>query len=106
MKCSNLSKIFAASVLASSLAILPLAVPAGAQTSNGTDTTNSAPRSSINNSDYNRGADYNNNHDHGGYWGLLGLIGLLGLGGMARGKRSEPMAHRSTDDVSSTTYHR
>jgi uncharacterized membrane protein len=110
MKRSNLSKVFAASILASSLAVLPITLPASAQTGSGTGSSsgagsyNSAPSGTANNdAGYSNGGDH---HDHGGYWGLFGLVGLLGLAGMGRKRAATTTAYRNPDEVSSGTYRR
>jgi len=89
MKHSNALQVVGAGILASGIAIVPLTMPAFAQSSSSPSTnttssgTDNAPR---------QAAD---NRDNGGSnWGLLGLIGLAGLAGLAKGKRSEPVAYR------------
>ena len=100
MKRSNLSKVFAAGVVASSLAFVPLTLPASAQT--GTDgSTYSAP--SQDTSTTTTSTEGDRDFD----WGWLGLIGLAGLAGLAR-KREEPVRYREPNEVvsSSSTYRR
>lgn len=84
---STASKLAGASLLALSLTILPLALPAEAQ-------TNSAPAQ--NNTDSNRvildrtpfqESERDNNH-----WGALGLLGILGLANLFR--KDEPARYR------------
>ncbi len=72
MKRFNLSKVVGASVLSLSLAILPLSLPASAQTS----TESNQP--TIDTTPFQETRDDNNN------WGWLGLIGLIGLANLFR----------------------
>lgn len=87
IKPFDMSKNAASALLALSLAILPSAFPAQAQ-------TNSAPPQ--NNTDSNRvildrtplqESKRDNNH-----WGALGLLGILGLANLFR--KDEPKAYR------------
>ena len=75
MKTNVLSKWVGASALAVSLAILPSALPAAAQTTPGDATT---PGSTVTTTT----AD-----DDGFDWGWLGLLGLIGLAGLKGSKR-------------------
>ena len=81
-----MSKLIGAGALATSLAFLPLALPASAQNS-GETTDSTSGTSSYQGTDSTRG-------DRDFDWGWLGLIGLAGLAGLAKGKRSEPVAYR------------
>ncbi|HEY9832682.1 MAG TPA: WGxxGxxG family protein [Stenomitos sp.] len=86
MNISSVSKFISAGVIAASLAVLPLAVPAQAQTENtAPDTT------------YNQRTDdvdtANTNDDFN--WGWLGLLGLAGLAGLARKNHRETVHTRS-----------
>lgn len=84
MKSSDLSKVVGASVLALSVAILPLSLPASAQTStepNPTNVDNNGPVLDTTPFQETRGVADN--------WGWLGLIGLLGLLNLFR-KGEEP----------------
>ena len=87
VKPSNISKTTAATLIALSLAVLPSAMPASAQ-------TQSAPAQ--NNSDSNgvvldrtplQESKEDNNH-----WGALGLLGILGLANLFR--KDEPKRYR------------
>ncbi len=89
---SNLSKILSASVLSLGMTILPLTIPAQAQTT--TDPT-------INNPNVPNTGVY---EDRGFDWGWLGLLGLLGLAGLAGRKRQEPTRYNDPNVVGSTTY--
>ncbi len=95
MKRSNLSNLVGVSAIGLSLAILPLSLPASAQTDTapGTttapDTTTTSPVQTTNNTG---GADRDFD------WGWLGLIGLAGLAGLSR-KGGEPTRYRDPDPV-------
>lgn len=94
MKRSNLSKVFGSALLTASLAVVPFAVPAIAQTDTAPrsdSNTNTAPRGDV------RNADSDNNDVD---WGWLGLLGLLGLAGLVRGR------DRAPDTVAGSTYPR
>jgi len=95
---SNLTKVIGAGVFALSMTMLPLTLPAQAQSNGGTSnttsdgTTTTAPSTTT----YER-----NDFD----WGWLGLIGLLGLGGLAGKKRSEDATrYRDPNAVGTSTY--
>ena len=87
MKISSVSKFMGASAIAASLAILPLTVPAQAQTQDTAPNTNT----------YNQGTsnvdatDTSDDFD----WGWLGLLGLAGLAGLAGRNRRETVHTRS-----------
>ncbi len=76
MKGFTLSKIVGTGALISSLAFVPLALPASAQNSPATSTDQTTQSSA--------------SRDRGPDWGWLGLIGLLGLAGLAGRKSEEP----------------
>jgi len=99
MKFSNVSKFVSASAIAASVAVLPLTLPAVAQTGDtttGDTTTTTAPTTGV----------YDTQEDNDFDWGWLGLLGLLGLGGLAGRKNSEPARYRDPEEVGSTTYRR
>ena len=73
MKRSNLPKFVGAGVLALSLAIMPLSLPASAQSSSPEST---AP--TLDTTPFQETKDDNNN------WGWLGLLGLIGLANLLR----------------------
>jgi MYXO-CTERM domain-containing protein len=80
MKNSNFSKFISAGIIGASLAVLPLAVPAQAQTQNtAPDTTYNQRTGDVDATETND--DFN--------WGWLGLLGLAGLAGLARKNRTE-----------------
>ncbi|MES1023760.1 WGxxGxxG family protein [Gloeocapsa sp. BRSZ] len=97
MKRSQLSKVFGASVLGLSLAVLPSTLPVSAQTTNTapgtTGTTTTTAPTTTTTTETNDGFD----------WGWLGLIGLAGLAGLAGGRKSEPTRYREPDTVGTTT---
>lgn len=80
MKRSNLSKVVGAGILTLNLAILPLSLPASAQSNaeSNTPTVDTTPLQET--------EDDNNN------WGWLGLIGLVGLVNLFR-KSKPPVRH-------------
>ncbi len=90
MKNFNLSKIVGASVLAASIAILPLSLPASAQTNT---TTEDKTSPTIDTTPFQETRDDNNN------WGWLGLLGLIGLANLFR-KPKEPVRY---SDPNATT---
>lgn len=102
MKRTNLSKVVGTGVLALSLAIVPSTLPAFAQTGNGSDTTNTAPNTTLDNTQT-QGTDNAATGDRDFDWGWLGLIGLAGLAGLAR-KREEPTRYRDPNVTGSTGY--
>lgn len=98
MKISNLSKLIAAGVLSASVAVVPLNLPASAQTNTGTTTdttTTTAPS---------QGVDNTARNDDGFDWGWLGLLGLTGLAGLIPRKQEESVRYRNPNEVGSTTY--
>lgn len=101
MKISNLSKLIAAGVLSASVAVLPLNLPASAQSNTGTSsttdtTTTTTPRQGVDNTA--------RTTDNGFDWGWLGLLGLVGLAGLMPRKHEEPTRYRDPNEASSTTY--
>jgi hypothetical protein len=79
MKDFNLSKIVGASVLAASIAILPLSLPVSAQTNTQPNTTTEDKTSpTFDTTPFQETRNDNNN------WGWLGLIGLIGLANLFR----------------------
>jgi hypothetical protein len=92
MKRNFLSKWLGAGALAMSLAVLPSALPAAAQT---TEAPGNAPVFET------EAAEEDNDFD----WGLLGLLGLLGLAGLKGRKNDDHNAprYRATDDATTTT---
>ncbi|MBD1839032.1 WGxxGxxG-CTERM domain-containing protein [Coleofasciculus sp. FACHB-64] len=102
MKNSNLSKLMSAGVLAASVALVPMTLPASAQTDTTTSpgTTNTAPSQGVDNT------NTNTEGDRGFDWGWLGLLGLAGLAGLAGRKNHETTAYRDPNEVGSSTYRR
>lgn len=90
---NHASKILTASVIAASIAILPLSLPASAQTDTGTQpntTTEDTTRPTIDTTPFQETKDGNNN------WGWLGLLGLIGLANLFR-KPKQPVAYADPD---------
>lgn len=81
MKVSHLSKVLGASVLAASLAVVPLTVPANAQ-NNAPDTSTQPNGDANTQGPLSKHTDRDN--DDLGWIGLLGLTGLAGLAGKKR----------------------
>jgi hypothetical protein len=96
---SKLSKIVGASVVAASLAVMPLSLPVSAQTdSTAPTTTQTSPESNAPTFDttpFQETKDDNNN------WGWLGLLGLIGLANLFR--KPKTVAYSDPNTVSSTT---
>lgn len=80
MKISNFSKFVGASVIAASLAILPLTASAQGQTNN------TAPDTYNRTTTVDTADTYDDNNSD---WGWLGLLGLAGLAGLLPKKRQE-----------------
>ncbi|MER3491516.1 MAG: hypothetical protein C4323_03775 [Mastigocladus sp. ERB_26_2] len=93
---NNFSKMVSAGVLTLGMTILPLSIPAQAQTTTDPTVTNTAaPNTGV----------YEAREDRGFDWGWLGLLGLLGLAGLAGRKRNdEPTRYRDPNAVGSSTY--
>jgi hypothetical protein len=95
MKISSLSKLVGAGAIAASLAVVPLTLPAQAQTQNNTtDTTQQTGTTTQQTGDV-AAADTDNDFD----WGWLGLLGLPGLLGLAGLKRQENVHHDNNPNV-------
>jgi len=94
MKLSKVSKVVSAGAIAASLAILPLTVPAQAQTQNSAPDTTSSQQSGQQSTGVST-ANTDNTDDFD--WGWLGLLGLAGLAGLLPKKRHETV-HYSTQD--------
>jgi hypothetical protein len=98
MKHSDLSKVLGAGILTLSMAILPIALPASAQSSNTTDPSNASPGDT---------AVYQDGSVDQGQrsfdWGWLGLLGLIGLAGRLANKRSETTYTEPNVEVRSRT---
>lgn len=110
----NLSKVLLASACAFSLATLPLALSASAQTGtsgtttapgttttapgNGTSGATTAPSSTNTGAMSNQDVD-STRGDRGFDWGWLGLLGLLGLAGLKR-KPEQAQVYRDPNEVS------
>ncbi len=105
MKRSNLSKFVGAGVLTLSMAIMPLTLPASAQT----DTTSPGTGDAMQSPGTGDAMGTDGTADVAGEegdrdfdWGWLGLLGLGGLAGLA--KRSEPVRYQDPNVAGTTTY--
>ncbi len=97
---SKLSKIAGASVIAASLAVMPLSLPVSAQNADPTapTTTQTSPESNsptIDTTPFQETRDDNNN------WGWLGLLGLIGLANLFR--KPKTVAYEDPSTVNRTT---
>jgi MYXO-CTERM domain-containing protein len=96
MKNSKLLTSAKLSLIAASLAVLPYALPASAQT----NTTPGTGTGGVN-TDTTQDTRYVRTDD-GFDWGWLGLLGLAGLLGLSR-KREEPARYSDPDAASRST---
>ena len=90
MKISNVSKLVGAGVLAASIAVVPLNLPAHAQGTTGTSTQQDGNSNAAGPISANTDSDNNN-------WGWLGLLGLAGLAGLAKKKHNQTTHTVSND---------
>jgi LPXTG-motif cell wall-anchored protein len=88
MKISSLSKLIGAGVIAASLAVVPLSVPAQAQ--NTAPDTTTQQNGSV---DATGPINDNTNRDDNNDLGWFGLLGLTGLAGLLGRKRRETVHH-------------
>lgn len=89
MKTSSFSKLISAGILGASLVVLPLTVPAQAQTQNtAPDTTYNQRTGDVD------AVETENDFD----WGWLGLLGLAGLAGLLPKKRHETVHTHPIND--------
>jgi LPXTG-motif cell wall-anchored protein len=92
MNLLKISKLVGAGVIAASLAVVPLTLPAHAQNNaSGTSDQRSG------NVDARGPISNNTNRDDNNDLGWFGLIGLAGLAGLAGKKRRETVHHTSSD---------
>lgn len=92
MKRSDLSKVVGAGVLTLSLAILPLSLPASAQTGGDSNTTTEdTSKPTIDTTPFQETKDDHNN------WGWLGLIGLIGLANLFRKPKEADATNRGSN---------
>ncbi|MBD0267363.1 WGxxGxxG family protein [Pseudanabaena sp. FACHB-2040] len=105
MQRNSLTKWFGASALALSLAVLPSAMPAAAQTTTGTGTTDTTTAPGTTGTTTGTDPVYATETEDDGFdWGWLGLLGLIGLAGlMGRKDNDTATRYRTTDDVTTTT---
>lgn len=97
MKISDLSKVLGASALAASIAILPLSLPASAQT----DTQSSPTTENTTSPTFDTTPFQETKNDHNN-WGWLGLLGLIGLANLFR-KPKEPVRYTEPDTTPGST---
>ncbi len=96
---SKLTKIAGASVIAASLALIPLSLPASAQTDNtAPTTTQTSPESNAPVFDTTPFQETKNDNNNLGWLGLLGLIGLANLF-----RKPKAVAYSDPGTVNSTT---
>ncbi|MEG4068708.1 WGxxGxxG family protein [Microcoleus sp. Pol11C2] len=84
---SDISKTAAATLIALSLAVLPSAMPASAQTESAPTQNNSDSNGVVLDRTPLQESKEDNNH-----WGALGLLGILGLANLFR--KDEPKRYR------------
>ena len=77
MQPSSPIKLIAAGILATTIAFIPMTVPASAQVATPRDSSQSTTTTT-----------YEDRNDDRGLWGLAGLTGLLGLLGRRKESRS------------------
>ena len=87
VKPSNISKTTAATLIALSLAVLPSALPAEAQTNSDPAQNNTDSNGAVVDRTPFQESKNDNNH-----WGALGLLGILGLANLFR--KDEPKRYR------------
>jgi len=87
VKPSNISKTTVATVIALSLAVLPSAMPAEAQTNSGSAQNNTDSNGTVVDRTPFQESKKDNQH-----WGALGLLGILGLANLFR--KDEPKRYR------------
>ncbi|MEG4036433.1 WGxxGxxG family protein [Microcoleus sp. Pol12B5] len=87
VKPSDLSKNAAATIIALSLAVLPSAMPASAQTESAPAQNNTESNGVVLDRTPFQESKEDNNH-----WGALGLLGILGLANLFR--KDEPKRYR------------
>lgn len=87
VKPSNISKTTAATLIALTLAVLPSAMPASAQTNSGSAQNNTGSNGVVLDRTPFQESKKDNQH-----WGALGLLGILGLANLFR--KDEPKRYR------------
>ncbi len=97
MKHSKLSKFAGVSVLAVSLAVMPLSLPVSAQDAAPT-TTQTSPESNAPTFDTTPFQETKNDNNN---WGWLGLLGLIGLANLFR--KPKTVAYSEPDTGNQTT---
>lgn len=106
MKRSNLSKFVGVGIIALGVAVMPLNLPASAQTDTAAPSTTGDAMQSPATGDAmgnDRTADVAGEQgDRDFDWGWLGLLGLGGLAGLT--KRNEPARYQDPNVVGTTGY--
>jgi MYXO-CTERM domain-containing protein len=105
MKRSNLSKFVGAGILALGVTVIPLNLPASAQTDTTSPATGDAMQSPATGDAMGTDATADVAGEQGDRdfdWGWLGLLGLAGLAGLA--KRNEPVRYQDPNVVGTTGY--
>jgi hypothetical protein len=87
VKPSNISKTTVATLIALSLAVLPSAMPAEAQTNSDPAQNNTGSNGAV----LDR-TPFQESKDDNQHWGALGLLGILGLANLFR--KDEPKRYR------------
>lgn len=107
MKLSNFSKLVGASVIAASVAILPLYLPASAQTNTDTTTTPNTTTGTTTEDKTGTTIDttpfQESENDRNPNFGWLGLLGLIGLANLFRKPKTTVY---SDPDVTTRTTNR
>jgi LPXTG-motif cell wall-anchored protein len=96
MNFTKVSKIVGAGVIAASLAVVPLTLPAQAQ-NNTTDNTSDTSTQQRTGAVEDRGPIRENTNGDNNDLGWFGLLGLIGLAGLAGKKRKETVHHVSSE---------
>lgn len=94
-KFSNLSNLIGAGVIAASLAVVPLSIPAHAQNT-GSDNNTGTTTQQNSGADV-RGVKSQATDRDSNDWGWLGLLGLIGLAGLAKKNRTDDVRHVNND---------
>ena len=96
MKVSNFSKVAGASIIAASIAIMPLSIPTSAQTD--TQPTTTTPNTTIEDKTsptIDTTPFQESNNDRNPNYGWLGLLGLIGLANLFR--KPKPTVYSEPD---------
>jgi LPXTG-motif cell wall-anchored protein len=101
MNFTKVSKVVGAGVIAASLALVPLTLPAHAQNNTTDNTSNTSTQSDTSTQRtgavQDRGPIRQNTNGDNNDLGWFGLLGLIGLAGLAGKKRKETVHHVSSE---------